>query len=98
MMPVSTFRPRVRWLAAAIVAVAAATTAHAEEAGGLDRDTRLAVRTACAADYHRYCRSVRPGDGRIAACFRDNADGLSETCRAALLPLLSPLPASPPPG
>jgi hypothetical protein len=44
-----------------------------------------AVRQACAPDYHALCAGVRPGGGRIAACFEQNATRLSEQCRSALL-------------
>ncbi|TCT12015.1 cysteine rich repeat protein [Tepidamorphus gemmatus] len=99
-MPIAMLRPRTLGLVAGIMAVApmAVTTARAQETGGLDRTTRQAIRMACVADYQRYCRSVRPGDGRLAACFRDHADGLSAACRAALIPLIDSPPASPPPG
>lgn len=43
------------------------------------------VREACAPDYQKLCSGTRPGGGRIAACFRQNAAQLSEQCRSALL-------------
>jgi hypothetical protein len=44
-----------------------------------------ALRQACAPDYHALCSGVRPGGGRIAACFEQNKTALSEPCRSALV-------------
>lgn len=66
-------------LAVATVAGFAATTALAQSGappGG--------VRQACAADYKTLCSGVRPGGGRILACFRDHATSLSPGCQQAL--------------
>jgi hypothetical protein len=43
-----------------------------------------ALRQACAPDYHALCSGTRPGGGRIAACFEQNAAKLSDQCRSAL--------------
>lgn len=42
------------------------------------------VREACAADYQKLCAGTQPGGGRVAACFKQNADQLSQQCRSAL--------------
>jgi len=41
---------------------------------------------ACAADYQRFCRGVRPGGGAIRACLEAHASELSASCRAAAAP------------
>lgn len=43
-----------------------------------------AVQQACAADYRSLCAGVKPGGGRIMACFRQNAAKLSPGCQQAL--------------
>ncbi len=42
------------------------------------------VEDACADDLEELCCSVTPGEGRIAACVRANADQLSRRCRLTL--------------
>ena len=43
-----------------------------------------AQRTACKADYERYCSGVMPGGGRIIACLNKQRDALSPACRKVL--------------
>lgn len=43
-----------------------------------------AVRQACEADYHRFCATVIPGDGRILRCLTDRDKDLAPDCRSAL--------------
>ena len=43
-----------------------------------------AQRTACKADYDRYCSGVMPGGGRIIACLNKQRDALSDACRKVL--------------
>jgi hypothetical protein len=41
-------------------------------------------RTACKADYEKYCTGTTPGGGRIIACLNKQRDQLSEACKKAL--------------
>jgi hypothetical protein len=47
----------------------------------------LVVRRLCAGDIEVHCRSVPPGDGRIAMCLGEHGPALSPGCRRALAPL-----------
>ncbi|MCE1237271.1 MAG: cysteine rich repeat-containing protein [Hyphomicrobiales bacterium] len=42
------------------------------------------LRDACRSDYVRLCNGVRPGGGRILACFEGHAGDLSPSCKTAL--------------
>ncbi|WP_117193891.1 cysteine rich repeat-containing protein [Rhizobium terrae] len=48
------------------------------------RQKAFAVARACRSDLKTYCDGVERGDGRIAACLRQNAERLSSPCRTAL--------------
>ena len=41
-------------------------------------------RTACKADYEKYCSGTTPGGGRIIACLDKQRDALSGACRKVL--------------
>jgi hypothetical protein len=41
-------------------------------------------RTACKADYDKYCSGVTPGGGRIIACLNKQRDALSDSCKKVL--------------
>jgi|AraplaDrversion2_2_1032049.scaffolds.fasta_scaffold83448_2 hypothetical protein len=41
-------------------------------------------RAACRADFNKFCATVAPGGGRIAACLKEKADKLSPECKDAL--------------
>jgi len=43
-----------------------------------------AQRTACKADYDKYCSGTAPGGGRIIACLDKQRDALSDACRKVL--------------
>jgi hypothetical protein len=43
-----------------------------------------AQRTACKADYEKYCSGTTPGGGRIIACLDKQHDALSGACRKVL--------------
>ena len=71
----------IRRLAKTVVlSVALAATAHP----ALAQDRAAAVRDACAKDIATHCPTVQPGNGRVAACFKDNMTKLTEGCRTAL--------------
>ncbi|TCT04255.1 cysteine rich repeat-containing protein [Aquabacter spiritensis] len=46
-----------------------------------------AVRTACRTDIRRLCAGVQPGEGRIVACMRANADAVSPPCKDVMASL-----------
>jgi hypothetical protein len=48
------------------------------------QDMTTAQRKACAADYKKLCPGVRPGEGRIIACFEDHLPELSPGCKATI--------------
>jgi Cysteine rich repeat len=41
-------------------------------------------RTACKADYDKYCTGTMPGGGRIIACLNKQHDQLSDACKKVL--------------
>jgi hypothetical protein len=45
---------------------------------------QAALRTACQADFARNCPGVKPGGGRLVACFKTKQAQFSEGCRAAM--------------
>jgi hypothetical protein len=69
----------LRLAMAAALALTGCARAWSQQSGG-----SKAVRQACTADYQALCTGTRPGGGRIAACFKENADKLSQGCRDAL--------------
>ena len=42
------------------------------------------IAEACAQDVKTLCPDVKPGDGRIAACFKENRRKLSTGCKDAI--------------
>jgi len=70
-------------------AAAAASPPPAEPAPLLvtPREELFMLRTACGADYASFCRGLRPGAGRIAACLHYNSANLSPRCQLALVSL-----------
>jgi len=51
------------------------------------REELFILRTACGGDYAAFCRGLRPGAGRIAACLHYNSASLSPRCQQALTSL-----------
>jgi hypothetical protein len=50
----------------------------------LAQNLTAAQRTACKADYDKYCTGTMPGGGRIMACLNKQRDALSDACRKVL--------------
>jgi hypothetical protein len=46
------------------------------------RERAAEFRQACGPDVERFCRGVRPGQGRILACLKGRESDLSPACRA----------------
>lgn len=61
---------------ALMLVAAATTTASAQDKG--------AARTACLADFQKYCASVSPGGGRVKKCLADNLEKLTPDCRSVV--------------
>jgi gas vesicle protein len=40
------------------------------------------AKEACKADIEKFCKDVKPGEGRIMVCLKSNEDRLSEACKA----------------
>jgi hypothetical protein len=43
-----------------------------------------AKQRACRADVRKFCKDIKPGEGRIIACLKANATKLSQECAARL--------------
>lgn len=41
---------------------------------------------ACADDVQKLCKDVKPGEGRVIRCLKDNSKSLSPECREKLVP------------
>lgn len=48
------------------------------------REKSRETKKACKADYKKLCKDVKPGEGRILKCLKENEAQLSEGCKAAL--------------
>ncbi len=35
----------------------------------------------CKADLEKYCKGIKPGEGRLRACLKGNSDRLSQACK-----------------
>lgn len=45
------------------------------------QDMTAEQRTACKADYDKYCKGTMPGEGRIIACLNKQHDKLADACK-----------------
>ncbi|RAI04072.1 hypothetical protein DLJ53_06350 [Acuticoccus sediminis] len=77
-------------LVAATVTLVATGAALAQQVPQISRADARAVATACKADVQRLCPNVQRGDGRIAACLRENAQSVSPDCRDTLAKVMNP--------
>jgi hypothetical protein len=42
------------------------------------------AKTACRADYEKFCKDTQPGGGRIMKCLKANEASLSQPCKDAM--------------
>lgn len=78
------FRSRI---VAALILQAGIALPFASAAAADEKAAAEAAQRACRGDYLRLCSGVKPGEGRVIACFRARQDRLSGGCRTALLKL-----------
>jgi len=64
----------IRLAFAAAIALAAASTASAQEFSAEQR-------AACKGDYDQFCKGTMPGGGRVLACLSKNNGKLSAACK-----------------
>ena len=43
-----------------------------------------AIRGACKSDMAEFCKGVKPGGGRMAACLKEHKDQVSDACKSAV--------------
>ncbi|TXH85758.1 cysteine rich repeat-containing protein, partial [Thauera aminoaromatica] len=60
-------------LVLALLGAGLAPSAHAQSARG-----------ACRADFAKFCKGTKPGDGRVLACLRHHPDPISAEAKASL--------------
>ncbi len=53
-------------------------------AGVLGCTDALAAQDPCADDIAKYCKDVKPGEGRLARCIKENEKQLSPACRSSI--------------
>ena len=53
-------------------------------AGLIAGDDDRAAQGPCADDIAKYCKDMKPGDGRIAGCLKENEKQLSSACRSSI--------------
>lgn len=70
----------IRLAAATALLAGAALGARAADAPAAEG----ALAQACKGDVEALCAGVKPGEGRIAACLRQNRSKLSDGCKAAI--------------
>ncbi len=50
-------------------------------APAMAQDMTAEQRTACKADYDKFCKGTMPGGGRIVACLAKQNDKLTDACK-----------------
>jgi hypothetical protein len=68
----------------AVLVLATVFSSAAFSSAAFAQTLTAAQRTACKADYNKYCSGTTPGGGRIIACLDKQRDALSEACRKVL--------------
>jgi hypothetical protein len=68
----------------AFVAFTTGLSSAGSFSAALAQNLTAAQRTACKADYEKYCSTVTPGGGRIIACLNKQRDALSDACKKVL--------------
>jgi hypothetical protein len=64
-------------LACALFAAPALADGPGDRPGG-------ALRAACGADIQKHCAGIKPGDGKLRHCVRENHAKFSDGCKSAL--------------
>ena len=59
-------------------------SSECSERMAMAREKGKEYREACSGDVEKYCKGVRPGQGRIISCLKGREAELTEACRAAL--------------
>lgn len=70
----------------AVVFFATASVASAQQ---LSMSDKLALRDNCKQDIQTLCPNVKPGDGGLMACVKQNKDKLSPTCSATITDVMA---------
>jgi hypothetical protein len=68
----------------AVLVLATLFSSAVFSSAALAQTLTAAQRTACKADYDKYCSGTTPGGGRIIACLNKQRDALSDACRKVL--------------
>jgi Cysteine rich repeat len=78
--------PRIRTLAAALVAIAATapSIAGAQTISTEMRNEALSLMLVCHGDYCKLCSDVQPGGGRVLACLQSHGNQLTAACAGAM--------------
>ena len=69
---------------ATVFSIAGFSSAILFSSTALAQTLTAAQRSACKADYNKYCSGTTPGGGRIIACLDKQRDMLSDSCRKIL--------------